>query len=349
MRSRFLIPFLLAIAVAGPAALGATPVEQALTLAELRLERPPLVEQVVQARFEFEQISGLLDTSRNSLNTVLVDQVVALDRLEQVEDDLRAARSRFDEGVEQLYMRGGTAALTVVMFFDDPTEAGIATHYLEAVNASETESLGDIEQYIAEMKDLRYTAFDAVELAEADYDQRERAFLIAAGRLSELESELVRLDNRIERLSAEWRDYRLRLSQDILETTGATGILLSDTVEQANLRASLPLGPTIGIPPGLTSTGKVLRGVASWYGPGFHGRRASSGAIFDERDFTIAHKTLAHGTLLLITFGDRQAVVMVNDRGPFIEGREFDLSKATAEYLGLGLNSITAEVLTVQP
>ena len=111
----------------------------------------------------------------------------------------------------------------------------------------------------------------------------------------------------------------------------------------------MPLGPTIGIPPGLTSTGKVLRGVASWYGPGFHGRRASSGAIFDERDFTIAHKTLAHGTLLLITFGDRQAVVMVNDRGPFIEGREFDLSKATAEYLGLGLNSITAEVLIVQP
>ena len=349
MRSRLLIPLVLIVAIAGPAALGATPVEQAYALAELRLERPPLVEQVEQARSEFDQIAALLDDSRNSLNTVLVDQVVALDRLEQVEDDLRAARSRFDEGVEQLYMRGGTAALTVVMFFDDPTEAGIATHYLEAVNASETESLGDIEVLIAEMKELRYTAFDAVDLAEADYDERERSFIIAAGRLSELESRLARLDNRIDQLTTEWRDYRLRLSEDILETTGATGVLQKDTIEQADLRASLPLGPTIGVPPGLTSTGRVLKGVASWYGPGFHGRRASSGAIFDERDFTIAHKTLAHGTLLLITFGDRQAVVMVNDRGPFIEGREFDLSRATAEYLGLGLNPITAEVLTIQP
>ncbi|MDF1594542.1 MAG: septal ring lytic transglycosylase RlpA family protein [Acidimicrobiia bacterium] len=349
MRRHLLIAFSLLIAALGPAALGSTAVDRALDLAELRLERPALEALVESARADFEVHSAGFELSREELDAVLAEQIVALDQLEEVEGDLRAARSRFDDGIEQLYIRGGTAALTVVMFFDDPTEAGIATHYLEALNDSETDSLGDIEELLPVMDELKYTAFDAVELAEADYAERERAFLLAAGHLAELESELARLDVRVDRLTTEWREYRLGLVEDVLQATGATGVLAEVTAEQGALRASLPLGPTVGIPPGLESTGRVLSGVASWYGPGFHGRRASSGAIFDERDFTVAHKTLAHGTLLLVTFGDKQAVVMVNDRGPFIEGRSFDLSKAAAQYLGVGLNRIKAEVLVAAP
>lgn len=342
----FLIPI---IAIAGPAASGATPVESAHELAELRLESPPLVEAVGMAKAEFEAVQQVLNGRRNELTNALVDRVVALEDLERVEDELRAARASFDEGVEQMYMRGGTAALTTVVFFDDPTEAGIATHYLQAVGESEIESLDDIERLLIEMSDLKYTAFDAVDLAEVGFAEQERAFIAAAGRLAELEYDLGRLDRQISRLTAEWSDYRLSLAEDILESTGATGILESATITQAELRASLPLGPTIGIPPGLAPTGRSLSGIASWYGPGFHGRRSSSGAIYDERDFTIAHKTLPHETLLLVTYGDRQAVVMVNDRGPFIEGREFDLSRATAEYLGVGLNNVKVEVLTLLP
>lgn len=328
---------------------GAGPVESAYELAELRLERPPLVEAVGLATTDFEAVQRILNNRRNELTTALVDRVVALEALELVEDDLRAARALFDEGVEQMYMRGGTAAFTVVVFFDDPTEAGIATRYLQAVSDSETESLADIERLLTEMAGLKHTAFDAVDLAESGFAAQEAAFIAAAGRLAELEYDLGRLDRQIGRLTEDWRDYRLGLAENIIEETGASGELKSVTIEQAALRASLPLGPTIGIPPGLASTGKSLSGIASWYGPGFHGRRSSSGAIFDERDFTIAHKTLPLGTLLLVTFGDRQAVVMVNDRGPFVEGREFDLSRATAEYLGVGLNQVKAEVLTVLP
>ncbi len=345
MPVRRLIVVTLILISFGSAALGATAVDRAADLAELRLEVPQLRDETAEVRTIVDNLQQSLGESLDELNAALADQMSALDELERVEDDLRAARSRFDEGIERLYIRGGTAAVTVVMFFDDPTEAGIATHYLEVVNESETDALGEIEEYVNLGRDLRFRAFDAVDLAEADYADRERAFVLAAGRLAELESELLRLEARIDRLTEEWRQYRLALAEDIIASTGARGVLASTTREQAELRASLPLGPTIGIPPGLESTGEVLDGVASWYGPGFHGRRASSGAIFDERDFTLAHKTLPHGTLLLVTFGEKQVVLMVNDRGPFIEGRAFDLSRAAAEYLGLGLGRVRAEIL----
>lgn len=331
--------------LAGPAALGSGPVDSAHRLAELRTERPDLAAEVELARTTVRAIEATFTASRIALDDALAHRTDALLELENLESRLRDARSSFDQGIQQLYIRGGSAAVAVVMFFDDPTEAGIATHYLEAVGESDVAALDEIAPLLDEISSVSHQAFDAVELAETDYATRERAYIVAAGRLAELEGRLDRLDRRIEELTVQWHDYRLGLASDILQSTGASGVLADDTRIQAELRADLPLGPTIGVPPGLEATGRTISGISSWYGPGFHGRRASSGAIFDERDFTVAHKTLPHGTLLLITHGDRQAVVMVNDRGPFIEGREFDLSKAAAEYLGVGLSPVEAAFL----
>lgn len=76
---------------------------------------------------------------------------------------------------------------------------------------------------------------------------------------------------------------------------------------------------------------------ASWYGPGFHGRKTANGERFDQMAYTVAHKSMKFGTLLKITNpkNGRSIVVRVNDRGPYIEGRELDLSKAAAHELGL--------------
>jgi rare lipoprotein A len=76
---------------------------------------------------------------------------------------------------------------------------------------------------------------------------------------------------------------------------------------------------------------------ASWYGPRFHGRKTANGERFDQMAFTVAHKSMKFGTLLRLTNpkNGRSIVVRVNDRGPYIEGRELDLSKAAAHELGL--------------
>lgn len=76
---------------------------------------------------------------------------------------------------------------------------------------------------------------------------------------------------------------------------------------------------------------------SSWYGPGFHGRKTANGEIYDQMALTAAHKSLKFGTLLKVTNprNGRSVVVRINDRGPYIEGRDLDLSKAAARDLGL--------------
>lgn len=76
---------------------------------------------------------------------------------------------------------------------------------------------------------------------------------------------------------------------------------------------------------------------ASWYGPGFHGRKTANGEKFDQMSYTAAHKSLRFGTLLKVTNpkNGKSIVVRINDRGPYIEGRDLDLSKAAAQELGL--------------
>jgi len=83
--------------------------------------------------------------------------------------------------------------------------------------------------------------------------------------------------------------------------------------------------------------GHVMSGLASWYGPDFHGRPTSSKEVYDMNDMTAAHKTLPFGTWVLVTNLDngRSVAVRINDRGPFVAGRIIDLSYAAARMLGV--------------
>lgn len=86
-------------------------------------------------------------------------------------------------------------------------------------------------------------------------------------------------------------------------------------------------------------------GVASWYGPGFHGKRTANGEVFDQHDITAAHRTLQLPCIARVTNLDngRQIEVRINDRGPFKKDRIIDLSKKSAQLLGVHLNG-TARV-----
>jgi rare lipoprotein A len=77
--------------------------------------------------------------------------------------------------------------------------------------------------------------------------------------------------------------------------------------------------------------------VASWYGPKFHGRPTSSGEIFNMHAMTCAHKEYPFGTRLKVTNAEnnRSAECIVNDRGPFVEDRDIDLSYAVAKEIGV--------------
>jgi rare lipoprotein A len=78
-------------------------------------------------------------------------------------------------------------------------------------------------------------------------------------------------------------------------------------------------------------------GLASWYGPDFHGKLTSNKEIYDMYDMTAAHRTLPFGTQVMVTNleNGRAATVRINDRGPFVGDRIIDLSYAAARILGM--------------
>jgi rare lipoprotein A len=104
------------------------------------------------------------------------------------------------------------------------------------------------------------------------------------------------------------------------------------------------LAETARAEPGSWSEPHFQSGQASWYGPGFHGRRTASGEIFNTQEKTAAHRTLPFGTRLRVTNQrtGRSTVVRINDRGPYAHGRVIDLSRASAEAIGLlGVASVS--------
>lgn len=95
---------------------------------------------------------------------------------------------------------------------------------------------------------------------------------------------------------------------------------------------------------------KSETGVASWYGPTFHGKRTANGEIYDQNELTAAHRTLQMPSLVRVTNleNGRSIVVRINDRGPFKKGRVIDVSKRSAELLGFigqGTARVRLEVL----
>ena len=83
--------------------------------------------------------------------------------------------------------------------------------------------------------------------------------------------------------------------------------------------------------------GYTERGLASWYGPGFHGKQAADGSIYSMHEMTAAHRTLPFNTVVEVRNRDngRQVKVRITDRGPFVRGRIIDLSHEAAHRLGM--------------
>lgn len=86
---------------------------------------------------------------------------------------------------------------------------------------------------------------------------------------------------------------------------------------------------------------------ASWYGPGFHGKRTASGERYNMYALTAAHKTLPFGSVVRVTNtkNGKSVTVKINDRGPFKPGRVIDLSKAANQAISCNLCPVKLEVL----
>ena len=140
------------------------------------------------------------------------------------------------------------------------------------------------------------------------------------------------------------------------------GVPIGDRGQTHGSPPSSPQKSSLGNPPSYVVFGKryyvmdsadgfVQRGIASWYGLKFHGRKTSSGEIYNMHDMTAAHKTLPIPVYVHVRNLDngRTAIVKVNDRGPFVDGRIIDLSYAAAKKLGVkGPGTANVEISVIE-
>jgi rare lipoprotein A len=169
-----------------------------------------------------------------------------------------------------------------------------------------------------------------------------------------------------QQLWLQYKNERLLRFDDHVTFDGVTKDPVQNALQMTNrLRLRLGNAPPLTavvpatVPPSLVqrvmtvavgSVRSVLRGWASWYGPGFQGQRTASGEPFNPRALTAAHRTLPFGTRVRVTNlrNGQTVVVRINDRGPHVPGREIDLSAGAAQALGLlpmGAAPVRLEVL----
>jgi rare lipoprotein A len=191
-----------------------------------------------------------------------------------------------------------------------------------------------------------------------------RATAVAA-RINQLSQENVNAEAIAVRLKPECNCYSITVNnKELVQINGNTILadtthnLAEDALQATNRLRRLignatPLREVAGMPPAPRKVTRVaigpvrlrLSGMASWYGPGFHGNRSASGEVYNQNAMTAAHRSLPFGTRVQVTNLDngRSVVVRINDRGPFIGGRVIDLSAAAARVLGM-MHSGTARV-----
>jgi len=101
--------------------------------------------------------------------------------------------------------------------------------------------------------------------------------------------------------------------------------------------------------PTVVEVGDTYDGIASWYGPNFHGKKTSNGEKYNMHDMTAAHKTFPMNTVVKVenVKNGRVAVVRINDRGPFVGNRIIDLSNAAAKQIDMVAEGTAPVRLTV--
>lgn len=247
--------------------------------------------------------------------------------------ELERARNRFDERIVDMYKAGLSSPISILL-----SARSVSDFYARAVMMA------------------RIVAEDVAIYREAQRASQEAEFVASV--LDDMKKQLVVLRRTYDARLAESKkalDEQRKLIT-LLSEQGRQLVIARQAAAKRSrrewLESSIPVGVPIRFIPALLETtgqtylvsyyqpldyavaGEPFTAVCSWYGNEFNGRPTASGQIFNEDDLTCASRTLAFGTRIALSRGDKRVIVVVTDRGPFIEGRDLDLSKAAARALG---------------
>ena len=281
-----------------------------------------------------------VQTAANAAAARLIDAYLQESLLQA---EVAEARSLLDNRADAIYRAGPAAFMDVLLGSSDPGDFLARQKMIEgALNqgvGDATESLGALDR-IAELR--AEIEGRRAELAARQAELTEIRTLMEI-RLAQAEAKARAAGREIDDLLAA-REQLLESAgleqsfEDLIQVNGELGKLLEY------------LGPEGGrgceIPPDLEPIGQGFTGEASFYGDEFAGNPTAIGHPFNPDLFTAAHRTLPLPSFLHVTYQGRCATVLVNDRGPYVDGRVLDLSEAAAKYIGLpGVGIVHAEIL----
>lgn len=324
-----------AAALAVAPALGTVPFAGATDLDGMREEAQAVADEVAG----LERSLAALDAERDRLAGSMERAGRKLAILEAERHDagaaLEEATERYAQRAVEAYKSGAGGSLALL---------------LSAESMGEMLTLAEAAAVGAEL--------DARTLRR--WQRARRSISAAEEALEDRKARLLRAQARVEEVTAEigmtLKDRRVALAEMMDRIDAMEALARRRAARRAELRAAAPPDapsgagrrPTSGgaAGTGFVATGVTFEGLASWYGPGFEGQTTASGDIFHAGGMTAASLDLPLGTWLRVSWQGRSVVVLVNDRGPYIDGRVLDLSRGAAEVLGFtGLAWVTAEVI----
>ena len=311
------------------------PTAMATDLEELRRQAQALADEVTALERERGDLVSQEDRLAANIDAVSAEIGVLESQMHDANAAVIGARDLYVQRAVEAYKSGSTTRLALLLSADSMGE--LLTMAEATLTAGEIEGRA-LEELIA--------ARTEVEAAQAQLDERKQELL---GAQSKAQAVSLQITDTIEERRARLAEMTDRIAE--LEAQARAAARVSAAAQNIDVGAELlkilqPAGPARGIPDGFASTGVTFEGIASWYGPGFEGNPTASGQIFDSSLYTAASKELPLGSWLYVSHEGRGVVVLVNDRGPYVEGRILDLSHAAAQAIGItGLGWVKATIL----
>jgi peptidoglycan hydrolase CwlO-like protein len=313
-------------------------------LEALRDQAQEVADEVTSLEHELESLA----TRRADLDAeiAVASRDIGLLGLElrDAKDRLESASGRYVARAVEAYKAGPAGRLALLLSADDVTDMiSIAEANRETAQA-DTRALRRLE-----------AARRVIAEAGARIERRKGRLLAARSEaeevalgidetLNERRAALEELTTKIEELELQARrEARLSARKASQRPPGTSEAALGGTASGED-----PTGGSPGAGRGedFIGTGVTFEGLASWYGPGFEGNLTASGDVFHAAGLTAASRDLPLGTWLRVTREGASVIVLVNDRGPYIEERVLDLSQGAAQRLGItGVEWVTAEIL----
>jgi len=264
----------------------------------------------------------------------------------QAEERLAKARERYETRLIQVYKRGSFDPIGILLNSDTLPELLTRASVLSRLAEDDSEVVAELNVAAAEALYQQNTLEELLnqdQVLKRAQEERlaslDRALAAQEALVADLTEEARQALLEARRLDAQtrqrWRNATVPRGLDIPRATAVVAPYEDRTYQ---ISAYMPRR--------YKTTGESWTAVSSWYGPGFDGRGTASGQVFNAVDFTCASRTLPFGTVLALTLGDRRVIVYVNDRGPYVDGRDLDLSAGAARALGFwGVTELHAEII----